>query len=396
MGLVVGDGDRGLSLTLRVYPKWIPWLTAGVCITAGVFSSTVFKWENHQYSPMYEGGPLEQFDGALLQTQLMFIGEFIALAVYYVDWYFSRRAGKQNLLDFVVKPEELVGPQGKWWYWAIASALDFVATLCANTSSKLTYASTTSMMRNFMVVISGVFQVILIRKAVKVHEWSGIALIIVALFLTTVPALTNPDGGEDFPVHKTVLGVLLAVAGTTVQSFQLLLEEWFFRRGRYSPLKAVGYEGAAGLVISFIAWPIYQAIGAEDVSGSWHQQLKSWVVSTLSSVYIPVATVFNVAGISTTKLAGGLLRSICFAVRAPLVWVISLIVKWQSFDYWSLSSAIVFVVGFMVYINQIGLSEGSKWHRFMSKPVSCFCTNPELDDVYPGDQPKQGNEATNV
>lgn len=371
---------------LRCYPTWLPWLTAGVCVTSGVFSSVVFKWQNYQYAPKYEGGKLEQFNGALLQTQLMFIGEFLALLCFFVDSFFSRRKGKQNLLDFVVSEQELLGPKGKWWYWPIAAFCDFVATLCINTSMTITYASTVSMLRNFMVVIAGVFQVVLIRKAVKVHEWGGIGMIIIALLLTTIPALMDPDGGDDITVGKTVLGVFLAVIGTSVQAFMLLLEEWFFRKGRYSPLKAVGFEGIGGLVYSFIAWPIYQVVGAEDVTGSWYQQLKSGVVTILSCIYIPCATVFNIAGISTTKLAGGLLRGVCFAVRAPLVWIVSLAARWQDFDWYSLASALVFLVGFMIYINKIGFAVGSKNHRLMVRPVPCCCTNPELDDPYPGDE----------
>lgn len=334
---------------------------------------------------MCRGCEEEAFVGAMLQTQQMFVAEMIALIVWWVDDTLSAQAKKAPLFEFVTSPRELRldARTGRWYYWPLCALCDFAATLMVNHAYQMTFAATVEMLRNFMVVMAALFQVCLIRKSVVVHQWAGVILITMAMVLTAIPALENPAKndatGEQRSTARTIVGVCLAVGGTTVQAFQLLLEELLFRKGRYPPLKAVGIEGITGIILSCIAWPIYQTRKAEDVTGSWYQLFHNRTLIGITAGYLPCGTVFNVCGLGVTKLAGGLLRGICFAVRAPLVWLLSMIVKWQIYDHYSLASAIIFALGFTVYCNCYGVLDDEKflWTRV---PVSCFCTKPELDD----------------
>ncbi|EZG79246.1 putative transmembrane protein [Gregarina niphandrodes] len=378
-------GSYGSRASVRVslwnYPSWIAYLMALFTICAGVFSSTTSTWMNKQNAPSCSGCEPEPFVGAMLQTQQMFIAECIALIVWLIDNYFSGRAKKAPLFEFVTDKIELTGPTGRWWFWPCCAVCDFAATLMINHAYQYTFAATVEMLRNFMVVMAAVFQVVLIRKSVTVHQWLGVLSITVAMILTAIPAIISPDDSlHDASATRTVIGVALAVAGTTVQAFQLLVEEWLFRKGRYPPLKAVGLEGITGMILTCIAWPIYQNTGAEDITGSWYQLFHNRTLIGVTLGYLPCGTIFNICGLGTTKLAGGLLRGVCFAVRAPLVWLVSMIVKWQSYDNYSLASAIVFALGFTVYCNFYGLLGDQEKYLWLRKPVPCFCTKPELDD----------------
>lgn len=152
-----------------------------------------------------------------------------------------------------------------------SSFLDFTATYLCNVALTMTYAATVQMLRNFNVVLTAVLTLVMIRRALKVHEWIGVFGITGAMVLAAIPAFNEPD--PSVSGNKSAIGIILALAGTSVQGVQLLTEEFFFRKGRYSPLKAIGCEGAAGIIYSFIAWPIIQATGFEDVTGSWYQQV---------------------------------------------------------------------------------------------------------------------------
>ncbi|EZG67685.1 putative transmembrane protein [Gregarina niphandrodes] len=367
---------------LRTYPSWIKWLCAIMTIVAGVFCSIVFKWQNKIDVKYCDSCETQKFEGALYQTQQMFIGESLSLPLYYLDAWFSGQKNKAPMFDFAKSADIYDKPIGPFWYWPICSAFDFTATLMIMTSLQITYAATVQMLRNFMVVLTAILQPAMLRKAVRIHEWLGVFVITIAMVLTAVPAFLSPDDSGNTDTGKVVLGIVLAIVGTSVQSVQLLLEEWFLRKKRSSPLRCVGWEGIGGLVYSFIAWPIYQKIGTEDVTGSWYASIHSGAISGITIVYLPMAAVFNIAGLATTLLGSGLLRGVCFAVRSPLTWIISLIVKWQDYENYSLASALTFCVGFALYINLIGFPHGHPVHRWMSKPVPCFCTNPELDEPY--------------
>lgn len=341
---------------------------------------------------MCRGCKDEDFVGAMLQTQQMFIAEAIAFFVWWCDYTFSARANKAPLFEFITKPSELDTEgtrKGHWWYWPFCACCDFAATLMINHAYQFTFTATVEMLRNFMVVMAAIFQIILIRRAVVIHQWMGVVLITIAMILTAVPALLNPDDSAgETNATRTIIGVVLAVGGTSIQAFQLCVEEWFFCRGRYPPLKAVGIEGVTGLILTSIAWPIYQFSKAEDVTGSWYQQFHNKALIGIALGYLPCGSIFNICGLGTTKLAGGLLRGVCFAVRAPLVWILSMIVHWQGYDNYSLASAIVFALGFTVYCNFYGLLPGPEdptdynadKYLWLRKPVSCCCTRPELNE----------------
>lgn len=382
-------------LYLRTYPGWILWLCASLCIVTGVFCSIVFKWQNKVIVKPCDNCDYVPFEGALYQTQQMFIGETLAMILYYLDSYLSKRKANAPVFDFAKSLDYYKLPQGPFWYWPVCSLFDFAATLMIMISLKMTYASTIQMLRNFMVVICAFLQPFMMKKAVKIHEAFGVVLITVAMVLTAIPAIQTPDsdGDNTSSTSQVIIGVVLAVAGTSLQAVQLILEEAFIKKGRSSPLRCVAWEGIGGLVYSFVAWPICQKLNMEDVTGSWYASLHSTTISVLTIIYVPTATAFNVTGLATTLLGSGLLRGVCFAVRSPLVWIISLIVKWQDYDNYSLASAIVFCIGFAIYVNLTGLSHGNSLDKFLSKPIHCCncITNPALDDPYESKETQQDN-----
>eukprot|EP01055_Gregarina_sp_Pseudo9_P000177 Gregarina_sp_Pseudo_9__176@NODE_1116_length_1865_cov_146_977547_g1043_i0_p1_GENE_NODE_1116_length_1865_cov_146_977547_g1043_i0NODE_1116_length_1865_cov_146_977547_g1043_i0_p1_ORF_typecomplete_len444_score59_10SLC35F/PF06027_12/93SLC35F/PF06027_12/1_3e28Nuc_sug_transp/PF04142_15/3_1e02Nuc_sug_transp/PF04142_15/4_1e26CRTlike/PF08627_10/3_8e02CRTlike/PF08627_10/4e24CRTlike/PF08627_10/3_2e02UAA/PF08449_11/1_7e17TPT/PF03151_16/7_2e14PUNUT/PF16913_5/1e11EamA/PF00892_20/2_1e02EamA/PF00892_20/4_4e06EamA len=372
---------------LHTFPSWTKWVAAFTCFFSGVISSYSFKIQNKQIvercSDQSDPDCLPKgFVGAFLQAFLMFLGETMCLGLWALDR--AMNSGKRRVpwSDFTVNHSSFVKPQGHWWGWLIPAALDTLATVCANVAMTLTYASTVQMLRNFLVVVCALMQLGLIRRALRIHEWVGVLLITVAMVLTAIPAIQNPEASDTNDGSKAWVGIVLAIIGTTMQGFQIIFEEWLFSKWRYSPTKAVGIEGIAGLVYVAIVMPISQKTGLEDIRASWYQFGHSWRIGIVTLFYFIACILFNASGLATTKLGGGLLRSIMFAVRAPAVWILDLIVGWIDFDVYNLVSIFVFLIGFAIHVRLYPASKVPKTHALLSTAIPCCCTHRELDEDY--------------
>lgn len=346
-------------------------------------------------------GEEKPFTGAVLQSFLMFVGESLCYILWFVDYMVSKRQGAYPLCDFVEKHSDLEGKQSHWWWWVLPAFLDCVASTLMNVAYTITYASTVQMLRNFMVVIGAVLQLVIVRKALRWHEYCGVALITGAMFLAAVPAIQNPDDSavED---SNAALGVLFSLLGTSIQALQLTFEDYLFRnKGRISPLKAVGIEGVSGLVITCaIMMPACEYTDFDPVWDSFHQWVGNGAILGVSIAYVFCATLFNASGLCCTKLATGLLRAVIFAVRAPIVWFFDLGLGWLDYDNYNLGSVFVFAFGFALFINVIPWKSvicgtvGQSLDDWLTHAPHWCCTKPELDDDYVAPEEDEDDENT--
>lgn len=372
---------------LHRFPWWTKWIASLVCFVSGTFAAYAFKW--HNKITVARCGDVDDpdcspklFVGAFLQTLLMFIAETLCLIIYAIDRHINRRKNRVAWVDFTTSYKSFNKPDGHWWGWVLPATLDNAGTVMGNIAYTLTFASTVQMLKNFLVVVVALMQLILIRRALRIHEWIGTITITAAMVLTAVPAILDPETTEDNDGSKAWLGVLLAILGTSCQGFQIIFEEWLFTKWRYSPVKAVGMEGLAGMVGVAIIMPIAQATGLEDVGASFYQWAHSTKIIVISVFYLAACVGFNGGGLATTKLGGGLLRSIMFALRAPAVWLLDLANKWIEFDYYNLAAIFVFLIGFAVHVRCYPPDKFPGLHKVLSKPIHCCCTRPELDEDY--------------
>lgn len=335
---------------LRSVPGWLVWVAASICFATGVFSAYSFKMMNRMEARGCRDCEASYFEGAWLQSLLMFIAEASCLLLYVADVKLSRRSNKCPFFSFVRDYEELEQVEGRWWWWTIPALFDFGATTLCNISLLITYASTVQMLRNFMVVITALMQILLVRKALLVYQWVGVIAITVAMILAAIPALQTPDTSGIDP-SKTPLGIVFAILGTSLQAIQISFEEWLFRKGRYSAVKAVGIEGCVGIIVAGATMPIAEITGADKVYKSIFQLLNSGSLIGMAIAYMISANIFNWAGVSTTKLGSGLLRGVIFALRAPAIWVLELLASKIKFDYYNLGALFVFLIGFGCFVN---------------------------------------------
>eukprot|EP01055_Gregarina_sp_Pseudo9_P000588 Gregarina_sp_Pseudo_9__587@NODE_1377_length_1650_cov_54_443824_g1285_i0_p1_GENE_NODE_1377_length_1650_cov_54_443824_g1285_i0NODE_1377_length_1650_cov_54_443824_g1285_i0_p1_ORF_typecomplete_len431_score24_57SLC35F/PF06027_12/18SLC35F/PF06027_12/4_5e26Nuc_sug_transp/PF04142_15/88Nuc_sug_transp/PF04142_15/3_4e24CRTlike/PF08627_10/2_2e02CRTlike/PF08627_10/2_1e21UAA/PF08449_11/1e02UAA/PF08449_11/1e13TPT/PF03151_16/3_9e12PUNUT/PF16913_5/1_3e07EamA/PF00892_20/41EamA/PF00892_20/9_7e06EamA/PF00892_20/7_4 len=374
-------------LELHRFPWWTKWIAAFVCFAGGVFAAYAFKW--HNKVTVARCGDVDDpecspklFVGAFLQTLLMFLAESICLLIWVVDNHINSPKGRVPWVDFTQTHQSFNKPNGHWWGWVLPACLDNAGTVMSNLAYILTYASTVQMLKNLVVVVCALLQLVVIRRALRIHEWIGTITITGAMVLTAIPAIIDPETSEENDGSKAWLGVLLAILGTSCQGFQIIFEEWLFTKWRYSPIKAVGVEGLAGIVGVVIIMPIAQATGLENVRGSFYQFGHSTKIIVIAVFYIFASIGFNGGGLATTKLGGGLLRAIMAALRAPAVWLLDLMNGWIAFDFYNLGSIFLFLIGFAIHVRCYPPSKLPKFHHILSKPLHFCCTRLELDEDY--------------
>eukprot|EP01057_Protomagalhaensia_wolfi_P000230 Protomagalhaensia_wolfi_Nauph_80__229@NODE_1129_length_1708_cov_252_212103_g861_i0_p1_GENE_NODE_1129_length_1708_cov_252_212103_g861_i0NODE_1129_length_1708_cov_252_212103_g861_i0_p1_ORF_typecomplete_len434_score94_19CRTlike/PF08627_10/1_9e03CRTlike/PF08627_10/2_1e29SLC35F/PF06027_12/8_8e02SLC35F/PF06027_12/5_9e29Nuc_sug_transp/PF04142_15/7_2e02Nuc_sug_transp/PF04142_15/1e23UAA/PF08449_11/2_5e14TPT/PF03151_16/4_8e14PUNUT/PF16913_5/6_1e11EamA/PF00892_20/6_5e02EamA/PF00892_20/1_2e06EamA/PF00892_20 len=391
------DPHAGLP-ALHQYPVWIKWIAAFVCFSSGCVSSYSFKIMNKQQ--VRRCGDLtdpdcdaKSFNGPFLQTLIMFFGEMLCLFLWMGDEAINKKKSKVPWSDFTLNHKSFVKRDGKWWGWALPSFLDFIATVMSNIALTITYASTVTMLRNTFVVVAALLQLILIRRALRVHEWIGVITVSTAMVLTAIPAILRPEDASH-SAGEAALGVILAVLSTVFQAIQMVFEEFLFTKWRYSPIKAVGMEGCTGIVYTLIAFPIVHATGMENVKHAWYQWANDSVCLGITFLFLAACILFNGGGLATTKLGGALLRGIVRAGRAPAIWIVDLIVGWIAYDNYNLISVFIFIIGFSIHARMWPAEKFPRWHKVMSTPWHWCCTKPELDEGYepPTDKPLIGEE----
>eukprot|EP01054_Gregarina_sp_Poly1_P009876 Gregarina_sp_Poly_1__9875@NODE_640_length_7000_cov_184_134574_g489_i0_p2_GENE_NODE_640_length_7000_cov_184_134574_g489_i0NODE_640_length_7000_cov_184_134574_g489_i0_p2_ORF_typecomplete_len431_score32_96SLC35F/PF06027_12/1_6e21CRTlike/PF08627_10/2_2e19Nuc_sug_transp/PF04142_15/2e19UAA/PF08449_11/1_4e12PUNUT/PF16913_5/6e12TPT/PF03151_16/3_1e10EamA/PF00892_20/1_8e03EamA/PF00892_20/0_0021EamA/PF00892_20/3_9e02Ferric_reduct/PF01794_19/1_2e03Ferric_reduct/PF01794_19/0_0021Ferric_reduct/PF01794_19/4_6e len=372
---------------LHQFPWWSKWIAAFVCWSTGVFAAYAFKWQNKTFVQQCDDLENEDcrpipFVGPFLQVLLMFIGEAFCFLIWNVDNLINRSKNRVPWTDFTRSDQSFAKPEGHWWHWALLAFMDFSGSTLNNIANTITYASTTQMLHNTMVIICAFEQLTIIRRALRIHEWIGVVTITTAMVLTALPAILNPETSVTNDGSSAWLGVLFALLSTCCQGTQIMMEEWLFMKSRYGPIKAVGIEGLAGIVMVVIAMPIAQATALDNVRLSFYQFFNSRRLVIITVFYFIACIGFNGGGVATIKLGGGLLRSMLSALRGPSVWILDLITKWITFEYINLVAIFIFLVGFAIHVRCYPPEKFPRMHRFLSKPWHWCCTRPELDEGY--------------
>eukprot|EP01053_Blabericola_migrator_P002593 Blabericola_migrator_1__2592@NODE_1731_length_3907_cov_108_722917_g1118_i0_p2_GENE_NODE_1731_length_3907_cov_108_722917_g1118_i0NODE_1731_length_3907_cov_108_722917_g1118_i0_p2_ORF_typecomplete_len417_score56_33SLC35F/PF06027_12/2_7e20Nuc_sug_transp/PF04142_15/2_1e16CRTlike/PF08627_10/2_5e03CRTlike/PF08627_10/3_3e17UAA/PF08449_11/1e15PUNUT/PF16913_5/5_3e12TPT/PF03151_16/3_6e03TPT/PF03151_16/5_6e11EamA/PF00892_20/4_9e05EamA/PF00892_20/1_1Mg_trans_NIPA/PF05653_14/0_16Phage_holin_1/PF04531_13/5e03P len=383
----IGSGQDRSGLKLHKFPKSIANIACVITLIGGVFSVYAFKIMNKIWAPVCgdQLNPLcapRPFDGPYTQGFMMFGSMTFILVIHGIDVLINRCDGYVPFLDFVTDASVYRKKPGHWWWWSVSAMCDLAGSLMCNAALTLTYASTVTMLRNFMVVIAALFQLFLIRKALRIHEWLGVMVLTSAMICTAIPAITHPEGGSTADSQRALMGIALSLVGTTMHSFHVIFDEYLFRKGYYSPMKAVGCQGAFGLCALLILSPLLSFLGAESFRASFYQLSCDLRLFVTAVAYCIAAVAFNGSGLAVTSLVGGLMRVIIVALRAPVTWILDLSLGWIEFDGFSMTGVVLFLLGFAFYVRLWSASVMPEFHKAMSQPVHMLCTKPELDEAY--------------
>ncbi|KAH0488266.1 MAG: hypothetical protein KVP17_005114 [Porospora cf. gigantea B] len=392
-------------------PKWVLPLAASLILITGTCNTLLSKWQNKQCVPScsgfveipsigiqcgsdsngdlfypkdYECKPL-YFEGPWWQTVIMYFGELLCLFVWLVDRKLKNRKGlKIGSFDFPNSSASFNKPESPFYWWIIPTAIDFCASAMINYAFVLAFASTVQMLRNFNVIITAFLSLAVVRQALRVYQWTGVLVISIGLAITGIYAVANPEEDNN-ATEMQWLGLVFALVGTALTSFQFVFEERLFRSYYISPLKAIGLQGIFGLIIGAVVLIVAQFTGLEDTKLSLYQTGQSSILLVSNILFTLSVAIFNGSGLTTSKLGSGLLRTIVITLRSVTIWLFELSVNWVDFDWLQLVSLIILIVGTFIY-NNIWFNMGGCQDKWVKPLVCCkFLKNPDeglFDDEF--------------
>ncbi|ODV91169.1 hypothetical protein CANCADRAFT_25969 [Tortispora caseinolytica NRRL Y-17796] len=317
----------------------------------------------------------EHFAQPALQSLQMFLAEafcwfYVALGLMYVRAKYGVLPQDRESTPL---SEELPAPSTKTRishrkmliYLAITALCDATGTTLMQTGLLFIPVSVYQMLRGALVLFVGIFSVVFLKRKLQAYHWYALVVVLFGVFLVGFSnALSATPGAHSDVVStatkhssfaKAIIGVLLVAVGQLFTASQFVLEEYVLELHPVDPIQVVGYEGVFGfigmtiLVAILYPLPITKPGGYFDVVHGWNQ-LISHSSLMLSSLLIMLSiSLFNVFGLSVTRIVSAATRSQIDTCRTVVIWVVSLLLGWESFKLLQLIGFILLVYGTLLF-----------------------------------------------
>jgi drug/metabolite transporter (DMT)-like permease len=293
----------------------------------------------------------------------MFLGELCCLLAFLVLRAFG----------FIEKP-----PSFNIFIFLLPALCDMCGTSLMLIGLLLTYASNFQMLRGSVVLFTGTFSRVFLKRHLNLPNWVGMVLVLLGTGVVGLDALLHPDSSAS--ASDPALGNLIIVLAQIVVAAQMVLEEKFVNAQNVPPLLAVGLEGMFGfLTLSGFCAAAYFIPGVrglsetpvrlEDLLDALEQLGSGNLLLLLGMVFAILSIAFyNFFGISVTKNLSAAHRMVLDSTRTVIVWLFSLIVHaaapesghGQAFSYLQLVGFLILVAGSIVYYEIIPIFPARK------------------------------------
>ena len=200
-----------------------------------------------------------------MQCAFMFVGELSVWIAYGGKKVMLSRQAKANPAVAPMSPGAAQANQKQLkmnpspLLLAIPAAFDFTASTLMFIALTMTPASVYQMMRGFVTVITALMSIVFLKKKQYRHHWTGLALIVLALFEVGYVSIALGEKEEGL-VGSIALGIALLLLAQVFAGALFIVEEYFIGDYYLDPLKVVGTEGMWGTLYFLIALPIMQSI----------------------------------------------------------------------------------------------------------------------------------------
>lgn len=333
---------------------------AVMLVFTGSINTLATKWADNSLS-VGRDGKERKFDHPFLQAVGMFLGELSCLLAFKVVFtYYTKRAQSGEVVEL---PPSVTGSRDFNPLIFLPPAMcDLIGTSLMYIGLNLTFASSFQMLRGAVIIFTGLLSVAFLGRRLRGYEWLGILLVMCGLVVVGLSDILFPSKqASSKGINGIITGDLLIILAQVITASQMVIEEKFVNKYRVAPLQAVGWEGFFGFVVlSILLVPMYfiptgnmifQNPGGqmEDAIDGFYQIYNSWqvclgVVGTVLSI-----SFFNFAGISVTKELSATTRMVLDSVRTLFIWLFSLAVRWQDFNWTQVVGFVVLILGMFLY-----------------------------------------------
>ncbi|OXA56921.1 hypothetical protein Fcan01_08041 [Folsomia candida] len=326
-------------------------LIALLMVTTGSLNTLSTKWADTMQSKGSDG-VLRPFAHPYLQACSMFLGEIMCLIAFSIIMlYKRRRSGELDDLAPLVDNS----PSFSRWIFLPPALMDMIATSTMYVGLTLTYASSFQMLRGAVIIFTGLLSVAFLHRVLESIKWLGISFIILGLTVVGTSDFIFKSNDDSRGRNNIITGDLLI----------MVYEEKFINKHNVPALQAVGWEGVFGFcTLGFLLIPMYfipvpKPFGnpphfvLEDALDGFVQlgnnpKLVCAFIGTIVSIAF-----FNFAGVSVTKELSATTRMVLDSVRTLVIWMVSLAVQWQTFNYLQLIGFSFLICGMCLYNNVI-------------------------------------------
>jgi len=285
------------------------------------------------------------------QVYAMFLGECLCLLTFVI----------LRLLN-QVPPAKSFNP----FVFLLPALCDTCGTSLMMLGLLLTYASVYQMLRGSVVVFTGIFSRIFLKRILNGNNWVGLFMVLCGTAVVGLDAVVNKQSSS-VGASNPGLGNVLIVAAQVIVAVQMIIEEKFVGDKDIPPLLAVGCEGIFGmLILTGVMALAYFLKGVEglsetpdhldDVFDGLKQVFTGGnALLTVSMIAVVLSIAFfNFFGISVTKSLSAAHRMVLDSTRSVVVWIFSLTVSPpsggpQQFSWMQLAGFVILIAGSLVY-----------------------------------------------
>lgn len=350
-------------------------------LVAGCANSLLTKFQDNQCVANCSGDtskPEELFNQPVFQTVQMFVAEALVGLVVFAERYYKHRQKINRYQQLVsddsneqsvirgrpVTAETLIGR--RVFLLAVPAVCDVCGTTLLNMGLLATPVSVFQMIRGSVVLFVGAFSVLFLKRALLRKQWLGLIAITAGVFIVGFSASSDSSSKESISFdYKILFGVLLIFLAQLFTSSQFVIEEALLEKYSLQPIKVVAWEGFFGTVIcifvSLLTLFVFTlfASQADNSKTAFFNQFNLIVgirqvfasgpllVSSVATI-LSLAT-FNVAGVTVTRLISATSRSTIDTCRTIVIWMISLLLGWESFRALQLVGFALLIYGTLVF-----------------------------------------------
>lgn len=353
----------------------LPVLVFGTII-CGCLNSLFTKYQDNQcvkYCDDPDESKHQNFEQPALQTLQMFVGEMLCFIVYQLMYRSSifQRGDRNKLIDGEgVEPLNL--PLNKSLKLSIPAICDLTATTLLNVGLIYIPVSVYQMLRGAIVLSVALLSVIFLKKRITKLEWISLSIVTLGIALVGFSGSNSDSNKEGDKGALVVLGVFLVIIATLCQAVQFVVEEHILMKQPTVPLQLVYYEGFYGAIIIVIIMIVMNFIEGirlpsnefNELPFNLHEGFSQMFHSTpvlIGSILTMLSIAcFNYFGISLTFYSSATARSTIDSCRTLLVWILAMVMGWESFSFLQFIGFSFLVFGTLCF-NQVFTPELWNW-----------------------------------
>ena len=278
------------------------------------------------------------------------------------------------------------------WMLIPASVCDMTGISLSYFALTLTSVSSYEMLKGSVIIFTGINSKLFLKRQMSWKKWASMVVILIGLIIVGLADVIQPAdkvGDENNAtlnstfehvifgsevdakcntsgnvLSNEVVGDIMIVGAQIFMSFQFVYEEKVLSSYDIAPLQAVGWEGLYGLIImSVLLVPLsYIDLGScifsnspsppwtlEDPIDGFIQLGNNGLLLFLFCFYVVLVAFYMYESIAVTKEFNATTRMVLESTRSVIVWIVSVCVGWQHFQYLQLIGFCVMTIGIFLY-----------------------------------------------